>query len=560
MRVVECVPNVSEGRRPEVYQAIAAAAGNVPGVRVLDVDPGVETNRTVITFVGEPEAVLEGAFQLMRVALERIDMTGHEGAHPRMGAVDVVPFVPVSGVTMDDCVELARRLGERAGRELGLPIYLYESAASRPEWRNLAVVRSGEYEGLRRKLAEPEWAPDFGPATFVPRSGATAIGARKFLVAYNVNVNSTDSRIAARIAADIREKGRKRLDSKARPVLDENGNEIWDPGLLKGIKAVGWTIPEYGTAQVSINVTDLEATPLHVVFDTCDERARARGIRVTGSEIVGLVPRDVLLDAGRHYLRRMGRSTGIPEAAILHVAVRSLGLSEVAEFDPKQAVIEYRLAEEPGPLVGMTLAAFADELSADSPAPGGGSVAAYAGAMGAGLASMVANLTHSKLGWEDSQEATEPIAIRAQALKDRLLAAVDADTAAFDAFLRALRMPKGTDEEKAARKQAMQKTTIGTIEVPMTTLESCPDILELCLEVAKVGMPQSLSDAGTGAELARAAAAGAYQNVCINLPGLDDPAARAKLLARADAAWAKTKELHARADGEILARLRADAG
>ncbi len=559
MRIVECVPNISEGRRPEVYQAIVAAAGSVAGVRVLDVDPGVETHRTVITFVGEPEAVLEGAFQLMRAALERIDMTGHRGAHPRMGAVDVVPFVPVSGVTMDDCVELARRLGERAGRELGLPIYLYESAASRPGRRNLAEVRAGEYEGLAKKLADPAWEPDFGPARFVPRSGATAIGARKFLVAYNVNVNSTDKRIAARIAGDIREKGRKRLDARARPVLDENGQEIWDPGLLKGIKAVGWTIPEYGTAQVSINVTDLDSTPLHVVFDTCDERARARGIRVTGSEIVGLVPRDVLLDAGRHYLGRMGRSTGIPEAAIVHVAMRSLGLSEVKAFDPRQSVIEYRL-EEPAPLVAMTLAGFADELSADSPAPGGGSVAAYAGAMAAGLASMVANLTHSKLGWEDRKEATEPIAIRAQALKDRLLEAVDADTAAFDAFLAALRMPKETGEEKATRKAKMLETTIGTIEVPMTTLEACPEIVELCLEVAKVGMPQSLSDAGTGAEMARAAAAGAYQNVCINMPGLDDPATKAALLARADAAWTRTRELHARADQEILAKLRAAAG
>lgn len=559
MRVVECVPNISEGRRPEVYQAIANAAGNVPGVRVLDVDPGVETNRTVITLVGEPEAVLEGAFELMRAALARLDMTSHKGAHPRMGAVDVVPFVPVSGVTMEECADLARRLGERAGRELGIPIYLYESAASRPERRNLADVRAGEYEGLAKKLADPAWKPDFGPATFVPKSGATAIGARKFLVAYNVNVNSTDSRIAARIAGDIREKGRKRLDAKARPILDENGQEIWDPGLLKGIKAVGWTIPEYGTAQVSINVTDLDATPLHVVFDTCDERARARGIRVTGSEIVGLVPREALLEAGKHYLRRMGRSTGIPEAAIVHVAVRSLGLSEVKAFDPKQFVIEYRL-KEPAPLVGMTLAAFADELSADSPAPGGGSVAAYAGAMAAGLASMVANLTHSKLGWEDKKEATEPIAIQAQALKDRLLAAVDADTAAFDKFLAAMRMPKATDEEKAARKAAMLETTVGTIEVPMATLEACPEILELCLAIAEVGMPQSLSDAGTGAEMARAAAAGAYQNVCINMPGLDDPDTKAKLLARADAAWAKTKELHARADQEILAKLRAAAG
>ncbi len=559
MRVVECVPNISEGRRPEVYEAVARAAGSVPGVQVLDVDPGAETNRTVITLVGEPEAVVEGAYQLLRAALERIDMSTHKGAHARMGAVDVVPFVPVSGVTMAECVELARRLGERAGRELGLPIYLYEQAASRPERRNLADVRAGEYEGLAAKLADPQWVPDFGPATFLPRSGATAIGARKFLVAYNVNINTTDKRLATRIAGDIREKGRKRLDAKGKPVLDAEGREIWDPGLLKGIKAVGWTIPEFGTAQVSINVTDLDSTPLHVVFDTCEERARARGLRVTGSEIVGLVPRDALLDAGRHYLRRMGRSTGIPEAAIVHVAVRSLGLSEVKPFDPRQAVVEYRL-REPAPLVGMTLAAFADELSADSPAPGGGSVAAYAGAMAAGLAAMVANLSHAKLGFEDRHEPLERIAVRAQALKERLLAAVDADTAAFDRFLEAMRMPQGSDEEKAARRAAMIETTIGTIEVPMTTLEACPEAIELCLEVAAIGMKASLSDAGTGAEMARAAAAGAYQNVCINLPGLDDGAARAELLARADAAWARTRELHARAEAELLGALRAAAG
>jgi len=559
MRVVECVPNISEGRRPEVYEAVARAAGSVAGVQVLDVDPGAETNRTVITFVGEPEAVVEGAFQLLRAALERIDMATHKGAHARMGAVDVVPFVPVAGVTMAECVALARRLGERAGRELGLPIYLYEQAASRPERRNLADVRAGEYEGLAAKLADPEWAPDFGPAAFLPRSGATAIGARKFLVAYNVNVNTTDKRLATRIAGDIREKGRKRLDAKGKPVLDAEGREIWDPGLLKGIKAVGWTIPEFGTAQVSINVTDLDATPLHVVFDTCEERARARGLRVTGSEIVGLVPRDVLLEAGRHYLRRMGRSTGIPEAAIVHVAVRSLGLSEVKPFEARQSVIEYRL-RPPAPLVGMTLAAFADELSADSPAPGGGSVAAYAGAMAAGLAAMVANLSHAKLGFEDRHEPLERIALRAQALKERLLAAVDADTAAFDRFLEAMRMPQGSDEERAARRAAMIETTIGTIEVPMTTLEACPETIELCLEVAAIGMKASLSDAGTGAEMARAAAAGAYQNVCINLPGLDDDAARAELLARADAAWTRTRELHARAEAELLGALRGAAG
>lgn len=559
MRIVECVPNISEGRRPEVYEAVAKAAGSVAGVKVLDVDPGAETNRTVITFVGEPEAVLEGAFRLLVAALERIDMSTHAGAHARMGAVDVVPFVPVAGVTMEECVELARRLGERAGRELGLPIYLYEYAATRPERRNLADIRAGEYEGLPKKLADPEWRPDFGPATFLPRAGATVVGARKFLVAYNVNLNTVDKRLATRIAGEIREKGRKRTDAKGKPVLDAAGNEIWDPGLLQGIKAVGWTIPEFGCAQISINVTDLDATPLHVVFDTCEERARAHGLRVTGSEIVGLVPRDVLLAAGRHYLARMGRSTGVPESAVVHVATRTLGLSEVKPFDPKSAVIDYRLAE-PAPLAAMTLAGFVDELSADSPAPGGGSVAAYAGALAAGLAAMVANLSHPKKGFEDRLEALERIAARGQEIKDRLLAAVDADTAAFDRYLAALRMPKETEAEKAERDAALVEATIATIEIPMLTLEACPEIVELCREAARIGLQASLSDAGTGAEVARASAAGAYQNVCVNLPGLTDRAAAAAILARADAAWERTKSLHAAASAEVLEKLRAAAG
>ena len=559
MRVVECVPNISEGRRPEVYEAVARAAAAVPGVKVLNVDPGAETNRTVITFVGEPEAVLEGAFQLMVAALERIDMSGHRGAHARLGAVDVVPFVPVAGVGMDDCVELARRLGERAGRELGLPIFLYEFAATSPARRNLADIRAGEYEGLARKLADPAWRPDYGPARFLPRSGATVVGARKFLVAYNVNLNTIDKRLATKIAGEIREKGKKRLDEKGKPVLDAAGQEVWDPGLLPGIKAVGWTIPEFGCAQISINVTDLDATPLHVVFDTCDERARAHGLRVTGSEIVGLVPRDVLLAAGRHYLTRMGRSTGVPEAALVHVAIRTLGLSEVKPFDPRAAVIEYQLAE-PAPLAAMTLSAFADELASDSPAPGGGSVAAYAGALAAGLAAMVANLSHPKRGFENRLEALERIAVRGQELKQRLLAAVDADTAAFDRYLAALRMAKETAEERAARDAALVEATIATIEVPMRTLEASPEIIELCREAGRIGLQASLSDAGTGSELARAAAAGAYQNVCVNLPGLADRQAAAALLARADQAWRRVQALHAAAQAEVLDALRAAAG
>ena len=558
MRLVECVPNISEGRRKEVYEAAAAAAAGAPGVTLLNVDPGAETNRTVITFVGEPEAVLEGAFRLTATATSLIDMTAHHGAHPRLGAVDVVPFVPVSGVSMEECAELARRLGERVARELEIPVYLYEHAAASPQRRNLADIRAGEYEGLAAKLEDAAWRPDFGPAAFVPRSGATVIGARKFLVAFNVNLNTLDKRLANRVALDVREKGRMRRDEHGQPVLDAKGQPVWDPGLLKSVKAVGWVIPEFGCAQISINLTDLDVTPLHVAFDTCDERARERGLRVTGSELVGLVPKSALLAAGRHYLAAMGRSTGVPESALLHVAMRTLGLSEVKAFDPKERIIEYRLAS-PAKLAAMTLREFADELSTESPAPGGGSVSALVGALGAGLAAMVANLSHAKKGFEDKQERLAAIAVRGQELKDRLLAAVDADTAAFDRLLEAMRLPKATPEEHAARGAAIAAATVAAIEVPLGVLEACPEVIELCREVGRIGLQASRSDAGTGAQVGRAAAAGAYQNVCINLPGLPDRARGAELLARADAAWRRAQELHAEAEKEILGGLRAAA-
>ncbi|MDD5564785.1 MAG: glutamate formimidoyltransferase [Thermoanaerobaculaceae bacterium] len=555
MRLVECVPNISDGRRPEVYEAAAKAAAAVPGVTLLNVDPGVETNRTVITFVGEPEAVLEGAFRLTAAAIEGIDMAAHRGAHPRLGAVDVVPFVPIVGVTMEECAALARRLGERVGSELGIPVYLYEFAASDPSRRNLADIRAGEYEGLAEKLGDPAWRPDSGPAAFVPRSGACVIGARKFLVAFNVNLNTLDKRLANRVALDVREKGRMRRDERGDPVLDEHGAPVFDPGILKSVKAVGWVIPEFGCAQISMNLTDLDVTPLHVAFDTCDERARERGLRVTGSEIVGLIPKSALLEAGRHYLAQIGRSAGVPERALLHVAMRTLGLSEVKAFDPGERIIEYRLAER-SRLVVMTLREFTDELSTDSPAPGGGSVAALAGALGAGLAAMVANLSHTKKGFEGRLGELERIAVRGQALKDRLLAAVDADTAAFDALLAAMRLPKGTAAEQAEREAAIAAATVGAIEVPLGVLEACPEVVELCLEAGAIGLQASRSDAGTGAQVARAAAAGAYQNVCINLPGLSDPALAAGLLRRADAAWAKAVAAHWRAEEEILGGLR----
>ncbi len=551
MKLVECVPNISEGRNKAVYDAVAHAAASVSGVTLLNVDPGADTNRTVITFVGDPDAVLEGAFQLVKRGVELIDMTTHRGAHPRMGAVDVVPFIPVDGVTMDDCVELARRLGERVGNELGVPVYLYEYACSAPHRRNLADVREGEYEACERKVADPRWKPDFGPAAFVPKSGATVIGARKFLVAYNVNLNTLDKRLATRVAFDIRERGRMQRDEEGNPVLDPNGQPVWEPGLLKAVKAVGWVIPEYGCAQVSINLTDLDVTPLHVVFDTCDERARERGLRVTGSEIVGLVPRQVLLDAARHYLRKMGRPVGVPESSLMNTAIHTLGLSEVKPFDPKERVIEYRLATE-GPLASMSVRDFVDDLSSESPAPGGGSVSALAASMAAGLASMVAVLSHTKKGFESKHEALDRIAVRGQELKDQLLAAVDADTAAFDQLLEAIRMPKDDPHRDAA----MSDATVLATEVPLGVLETCPEVIELCREIARIGLQASLSDAGVGVQAARAGAAGAYQNVCINLAGLQDAKRRGALLTRADAAWTRAQELHREGEREILGALR----
>lgn len=560
MKIVECVPNISEGRRPEIYHAVAEAAASVSGVTLLNVDAGADTNRTVITFVGTPDDVLEAAFRLVKKGTELIDMTAHRGAHPRIGAVDVVPFIPIANVTMDECADLARRLGERVGRELSVPVYLYEHACSAPHRRNLADVREGEYEGCERKMTDPQWLPDFGPSEFVARSGATVIGARKFLVAYNVNLNTLDKRLANRVAFDIRERGRMRRDNEGNPILDEKGEPVWDPGLLKSVKAVGWVIPEFGCAQVSINLTDLEVTPLHVVFDTCDERARERGLRVTGSEIVGLVPLSVLLEAGRHALAKMGRPTGVPETMLVHTAIRTLGLSEVKEFDPKERVIEYRLVTSPPRLAAMSLREFLDELSSESPAPGGGSVSALAASAAAALATMVAVLSHTKKGFESKQEALDRIAVRGQQLKDAMLGAVDADTAAFDALLDAMRMPKSTPEEETERNAAMADATVGAAEIPLRVLEACPEIIELNREIASIGMQASLSDAGVGAQAARAAAAGAYQNVCINLAGLSsDDSRKSAMLARADAAWAKTRELHVLAEDEILVKLRAQA-
>ncbi len=543
MKIVECVPNISEGRRPEIYNEVAEAAASVAGVELLDVDPGIETNRTVITFVGEPDAVIEGAFHLVVAARRLIDMRDHHGAHGRMGAVDVCPFVPVAGVTMDDCVEFANRLGKRVGEELSLPVFLYEFAATRPERRSLADIRKGEYEALPTKLEDPDFAPDFGPADFVPEFGAMVIGARKFLVAYNVNLNVTDKRWANRVAFDVREKGRM--------VAGPDGKEVQQPGMLKAVRGMGWYIPEYGCAQVSMNLIDLDVTPVHAAFEACAESARQRGLRVTGSELVGLIPRASILEAGRYYLERMTRSRGVPESDIVHAAAISLGLNEVSKFDPKEKIIEDILAPE-RPLASMTLQEFADETSRDSAAPGGGSVAALAGSLGAALAAMVANLAHPKSAFAKVQDELEEVAIQGQALKQKMLDAIDADTWSFQALMAANKV-SGPEKE-----QAVREATLGAARVPLEVAETCPEIVGLCARAKELGMKASASDAGVGAGMARAAALGAAMNVRINLQNMsDDPDAKA-MLDRADEAVRKTRERAAGVEAEVWGSLGGD--
>jgi glutamate formiminotransferase/formiminotetrahydrofolate cyclodeaminase len=540
MQIVECVPNISEGRRRDVIDAVVGAAAAVAGVRVLDVDPGEETNRTVITFVGEPEAVLEGAFELVRASKALIDMREHSGAHARQGATDVVPFVPVSGVTMDDCVALAHRLAKRIGDELEVPVYLYEHAATQPARRSLAAIRKGEYEALQKKLATDEFAPDYGPATFVPTFGATVVGARKFLVAYNVNLNTVDKRWANRVAFDVRESGRT--------VTRPDGTEEQQPGMLEAVRGVGWYIPEYGCAQVSMNLIDLETTPIHAAFDACDEASRRRGIRVTGSELVGLVPKAAMLDAGRHYLHRMHRSRGVPESDLLHTAVRSLGLAEVAPFEIDHKVIEAILAPD-RPLASMSVQEFADETSRDSAAPGGGSVAALAGALAASLAAMVANLPHPKSKWKAVRGDLEAVAVRSQEVKQQLLDAIDDDTWAFERLMAAGKAsgPDAADTVRAA--------TLEAARVPLTVAEACPEIVDLCGRAAELGMRASASDAGVGAVMARACVAGAAMNVRINLADIEDDPDAADMLRRARAAVESTRERADALEAETWRRL-----
>jgi glutamate formiminotransferase/formiminotetrahydrofolate cyclodeaminase len=554
--LVECVPNFSEGRDRSVIDAIARAISGVNGVRLLDVDPGADTNRTVYTFVGDPDAVSEAAYRAASAGAELIDMSKHQGAHPRMGALDVCPIVPVSGVTMDQCVEVARALGRRMAEALALPVYFYEFAATRPERRNLADIRAGGYEGLRKKLADPAWAPDAGPAAFNARLGATVVGAREFLIAYNVNVNTREQKLANEVALNIREAGRLKRDAKGQVVTDADGRELRVPGRLKAVKAIGWTIEQYRQAQVSINLLSYRTTPLHVVFETTREEAAKLGLVVTGSELVGLTPLEPLVEAGRYYLRKQGRSTGLPERELVELAIQSLGLAQLSPFDPDKRIIEYAVRVA-APLVSMTVERFVDQVSSNSPAPGGGSVAALAGSLGAALAAMVANLTVGKAGYEAAWESSSSLAERAQELKSALLRAVDDDTRAFDDVLAAMRLPKGTEEEKTTRSAAMAASYERATAIPLATARQCLQALELAEQAAVSGNRNSASDAGVGALLAKAGLDAALLNVRINLPSVREGKFKTATVAEIAELQAKSLSPLARTLAAVDASLKA---
>jgi glutamate formiminotransferase/formiminotetrahydrofolate cyclodeaminase len=533
MKLVECVPNFSEGRDAAKIEQIAAEIRLTEGVKLLDVDPGRDTNRTVMTFIGTPDGVLEAAYRAIAKAAEVIDMRTHTGAHPRMGATDVCPFIPVADVTMEDCAALARKLGSRVGEQLGIPVYLYEGAATKPDRCNLATVRQGEYEGLTEKLKDPEWRPDFGPAAFNAKSGATVIGAREFLIAFNVNLNTRDVRIAREIAFEIREKGRAKRDASGAIVRDERGETVFMPGKFRFCKAVGWYMENFGRSQISMNLVNYKVTPPHAVFDECVRLAEGHGARVTGSELVGLIPLEAVLEAGRHYLHAQKRTTGVPEEELIHIAVLSMGMSELYPFEPAKKIIEYQFRTE-GPLVGMKVGAFADVLSTDAPAPGGGSVAALCGALSGALSSMVASLTHGKKGYEGSFEEMESAGVRAQALKAAFLDDVDRDTEAFNRVMEAMRLPKATEADRSARDAAIEEATRGATLVPLGVLRRALDACELARVVVEKGNRNSVSDGGVAALAARTAAEGAFLNVIINLPGIPEGTFRAETLAEAE--------------------------
>ena len=559
-QLIECVPNFSEGRDMGIIQQITDEIRNSAGVRLLDVDPGEATNRTVVTFVGEPDAVMEAAFRAVRKASQLIDMRQHHGAHPRSGATDVLPLVPVAGITLEECAELARKLAKRLADELEIPCYCYEAAALKPERKNLAVVRRGEYEAIPERINDPAEAPDFGARPFdegVARTGCTNVGARDFLIAVNYNLNTTSTRRANAIAFDVREKGRPAREGNpitGKVKLDENGKKIMIPGTLKGTKGIGWYIEEYGIAQVSMNITNINVTPLHVAFDEVCRCAQNRGVRVTGTEIVGLVPERTLLEAGRYFLEKQQRSTGIPKEDIIMIAIKSLGLSDLKPFNPREKVIEYLLEDENGDdkaLVKMTVKGFAEETSRESPAPGGGSVAAYMGALGAALGTMVANLSSHKPGWDDRWEEFSRWADKGQALSDELLVLVDEDTRAFNKIMEAFGLPKKTDEDKRLRAEAIQAATLFATQVPLQTMQAAFGAFELCQAMAEQGNPNSVSDAGVGALAARAAVLGAGLNVKINAASLKDRETADKMIAEAEQLIAEAQKKEAEIIGIV---------
>ncbi len=544
MKLMECVPNFSEGKDLAVIDEIAAAIKSVNNVSLLDVDPGADTNRTVFTLAGEPEAVVEAAFQGIKKAAELIDMSKHHGAHPRMGATDVCPFIPISEMTMEECAEYARQLGKRVGDELGIPVYLYENAASKKEWQNLATVRSGEYEALPEKAGDPAWKPDFGPHAFNARSGATAISAREFLIAYNINLNTRDRKKAHDIALSIRESGRSARDEKGKLIRDEKGNKVRVPGLFTHCKAVGWYIDDYDRAQISINLTNYKETQPHLVLEKVRELAREKGIQVTGSELVGLLPKAALLEAGKYYLQQLGESTGIPERMIMETAIQSMGLADLGPFDLDKKVIEYAIARDDS-LCSMKLDSFTDLLSTDAPAPGGGSVAALCAALSGALSAMVSNLTIGKKGYEDAQEKVLQLAPQGQDIKLRAMQCIDADTDAFNAMMDAMRLPHKTDEDKKHRDEMIEKTTQKAILVPLRTMEISLQALEVAAQVVEVGNANALSDAGVAALTALTAAKAANYNILINLAGVHEEKFISEVKERSASLIAQCEELAA---------------
>jgi glutamate formiminotransferase/formiminotetrahydrofolate cyclodeaminase len=548
-KLIECVPNFSEGRDQNIIRQITDAIESMDGVSLLDVDPGASTNRTVVTFVGNLDAAVEAAFRGIKKAAELIDMRKHKGAHPRMGATDVCPFIPVSNVSWDEAIACANRLGERVGKELKIPVYLYERAAKNESRSNLSVIRAGEYEGFFKKIKQPEWKPDFGPGVFNEQSGGTVIGVRDFLVAYNVNLNTTSVRRANSIAFDVREQGRVQTADGTpwgKPVLDANGEPIRIPGMLKHVKAIGWFVKEYGIAQVSMNLTNIEESPLHTAFDACCESAAGRGLRVTGSEIVGMVPKKCLVDAGRYFLRKQKWSEGASDEELMDIAIRSMGLSELKPFDPKEKVIEFKIesGDSTKSLVKMNLREFCNETLSDSPAPGGGSVAALMGALGASLGGMVANLSAGKRGWDDKLEYFSNWAVKAQQLKDELLSLVDEDTAAFNKVMDAFALPKESADEKAARAAMIEQATKYAAEVPLKVMETALKSYELLVEMAENGNPASVSDVGVGALATRACIEGAALNVRINIAQLKDEKFKTAL-------WKKIEQISANSDTQF---------